>query len=282
MRAALHSLAAVLCLFLWLATSARAEPPPLLTIADGTYRAMTPPDWDGKTKLPMVLYLHGYRQSSEEVTADGKLVDAVTDAGVLLIVPDGAHGGWTFANAPGSGRDDVAFLASVIADAKTRFPVDASRIIAAGFSIGGSMVWDLACHDAKGFSAFLPISGDFWTPYPEHCDTGPVNLRHTHGANDTTFPMAGRPLRGGTFHQGAVAKSFEILEQTDACPADADETEQAGDLKCWIWTGCGSGKHIELCMHPGWHEVRPEQLHDGVVWALQFRRGSFRSRRIGD
>jgi polyhydroxybutyrate depolymerase len=273
MGAALRSFAAALCLCLSLAATARAEPPPLLTLADGTYRAVTPPGWDGKTKLPMVLYIHGYRQSSEEVTTDQSIVAAVTSAGALFVVPDGAHGGWTFPNAPGSGRDDIAFLGAVVTDAEKRFPVDASRIIAAGFSIGGSMVWDLACHDAKSFSAFLPISGDFWTPYPEHCDSGPVNMRHIHGANDTTFPMAGRPLRGGTFHQGAVAKSFEILEQTDACPAESDTTEQHGDLKCWDWTGCASGKRIELCMHPGWHEVKPEQLHDAVVWALQFRAG---------
>jgi polyhydroxybutyrate depolymerase len=221
----------------------------------------------------MLLYIHGFRQSSEEVTADEALVAAVTSAGVLLVVPDGAQGGWGFSHAPSRSRDDVAFLREVVADAKARFPIDASRIIAAGFSIGGSMVWELACHDATRFAAFLPVSGDFWLPYPEHCDSGPVNLRHIHGTNDATFPMSGRALRGGAFQQGAVGRSFEILQQTDACPAEADTTEQEGELKCWIWTGCASGKRIELCLHPGWHEVNPEQFHAGVVWALQFRGG---------
>jgi polyhydroxybutyrate depolymerase len=264
-----RNLAASICAWLSLAAAAQAEPP-LLTIADGSYRAVAPQDWDGKSPLPMVLYIHGYRQSSAEVTADQPLVDAVTSAGALLVVPDGAQGGWSFGNAPSRRRDDLAFLRAIVADAKARFPVDASRVIAAGFSIGGSMVWDLACHDAKGFAAFLPISGDFWVPYPEHCNSGPVNLRHTHGENDTTFPMNGRSLRGGAFQQGAVAKSFEILKQTDSCPAEADSTEQDGELQCWVWTGCGSGKRIELCLHPGWHEVKPEQLHAGVLWALRF------------
>jgi polyhydroxybutyrate depolymerase len=251
----------------FLALPARAEPV-LVTLADGTYRAVAPAGWDGKRPLPLVLYLHGYREDSVKVTANSDLVASVTALGALLVVPDGMDMSWSFGGAPSHKRDDIAFLHGVVGDAEQRWPIDKARVFAAGFSIGGSMVWDLACHGANGFAAFLPFSGDFWTPYPEHCETGPVDLRHTHAVNDHTFPMSGRPLFG-QFQQGDVHKGFAILEATDACAANFDREAHEGELDCESWTTCGSGKQLEMCLHNGDHQIQPDWLHRSVEWALQ-------------
>jgi polyhydroxybutyrate depolymerase len=244
--------------------------PGLLEVANGTYRAVTPPGWDGTRKLPLVLYIHGYGQSSADVTDDQALVEAATGSGAVLIVPDGLDRRWSFAGSPSQGaRDEIAFLRAVLADAERRWPIDESRVIAAGFSIGGSVVWDLACHASEGFVAFLPVSGDFWLPYPQGCESGPVNLRHIHGMNDQTVPMGGRPLRGGRFTQGDIGKSLAILQQTDGCGAEADHIEQQGELKCWIWSSCASGKRLELCLHSDGHMMKAQWLRDGIAWAFR-------------
>src|SRR5438128_7431154 len=174
----------------------------LFEIAGGTYRAVAPPNWDGVRKLPLMLYIHGYGQSSASVVDDETLVEAVTGSGALLVAPDGLQHSWSFAGSPSQGaRDEIAFLRAVIADAKRRWPIDESQVIASGFSIGGSVVWDLACHAADGFAAFMPVSGGFWLPYPERCERGSANLRHIHGTSDGTVPLAGRTIRG-RFNQG--------------------------------------------------------------------------------
>jgi len=209
----------------------RAEPG-LMTLADGTYRVAVPAGWDGKSKLPMMLYLHGYSQSSADVMDDHDLVDAVTGGGTLLVVPDGLGRTWAHVGSPSQARDDLAFLHAVAADAGTRWPVDPARIVAAGFSQGGSMVWDLACHAAEGFAAFLPVSGDFWLPYPTRCESGAVNLRHIHGTNDNTVPMGGRPIMGGRYTQGDIGKSMAILRQTDRC-GDEPCFELAPGVAAW-------------------------------------------------
>jgi polyhydroxybutyrate depolymerase len=243
-----------------LAIAAHAAPlraePLRAALANGSYRAVTPPGWDGKSKLPLLLYLHGYNQSSEDVTGDAALVDAVTGSGALLVVPDGLGKTWSHVGSPSHARDDLAFLRAVVDDARKRFPVDNARILAAGFSQGGSMVWDLACHASRGFAAFLPVSGDFWLPYPARCESGPVNLRHIHGMNDPTFPMTGRPLRGGQYTQGDIGKSLAIMQQTDRCGSEADRIEEEGELKCWIWSSCLSGKRLELCLHGDGHMMK--------------------------
>lgn len=252
----------------FLSVSAEAEPQ-RVSLVEGTYRGVVPPNWDGKRAMPLVLYLHGFREDSATITDNAGLVAAVNEFGALLIVPDGVDKSWSHTGAPSRKRDDIAFLHAVIVDAEQRWPVDKARIFATGFSIGGSMVWDLACHGATGFTAFLPFSGDFWMPYPEHCETGPIDLRHTHAVNDHTFPMSGRPLFGGQFHQGDVHQGFAILEATDSCAAEPDRKSRDGDLDCESWTNCGSGKQLEMCLHNGDHQIQPDWLHRSIDWALR-------------
>lgn len=268
LRAAL--VAAVLAAGALAGGGARAEEG-LYTLGDGTYRAVAPPGWDGKSAVPLVLYLHGYGQSSGDITGDAELVAAVTSLGALLVVPDGVGHAWSHVGAPRHQRDDLAFLHGVVADAERRWPVDAAKVYAAGFSIGGSMVWDLACHAARGFAAFLPVSGAFWLPYPEKCESGPVNLRHVHGLTDTTVPMAGRTIFG-QFTQGDVMKGWDILRATDHCAAAPDRKTQESDLNCEEWTSCAAQRVLELCLHGDGHDMEPRYLKGGVAWALQLGR----------
>jgi polyhydroxybutyrate depolymerase len=266
-------IAAILGLFLATAAPARADEASGAPVAlpDGTYRAVAPaPSGQGKP-LPLVLYLHGHGESSADVLANAPLVEAVTGLGALMVVPDGIEGSWSHRGSPEQARDDLAFLRAVLADAARRWPTDPHRIVATGFSQGASMVWDLACHAADAFSAFVPVSGAFWLPYPESCETGPVNLRHIHGLSDTTVPMLGRTIRS-KFRQGEVLVGFDILRRTDACPVEPDRNETTGPLECRFWSGCGSGRSLALCLHPGGHDIDPGQLRDGLAWALAFTR----------
>jgi len=231
-----------------------------------TYRALAPPHWDGKSAMPLLLYLHGYGQTSDEIANDKDLVAAVAEFGALFVIPDRPGHAWAHRGAPAEGRDDFGFLRAVIADAKAKFPIDAQKVYAAGFSIGGSMVWDLACHAAQGFAAFLPVSGAFWLPYPERCETGPVNLRHVHGVMDTTVPMGGRTIFG-RYTQGDVGKGWDILRATDRCGSEEDRKTREELLSCQTWSSCASGHQLQLCIHDDGHEIQPAWLLGGLRWA---------------
>ena len=240
-------------------------------VANGTYRAVAPPAWDGKSPVPLLLYLHGYGQSSGEIVGDPDLVGAVTSLGALLVVPDGLNHAWSHVGAPRRERDDLAFLHAVVDDAEKRWPVDRAKVYATGFSIGGSMVWDLACHAAQGFAAFLPVSGAFWLPYPTHCESGPVTLRHVHGLSDTTVPMQGRTILGH-FTQGDVRKGWEILRETDRCAVEPDSASKEGYLECETWSSCAAGHELSLCLHSDGHDMAPAYLHGGLAWAMTLKR----------
>jgi len=141
----------------------------------------------------------------------------------------------------------------VLDDVARRFPVDPARIMASGFSQGGSMVWSLACRMPTRFAAFAPVAGTFWEPLPESC-TGPrPPLIHVHGMSDGTVPLAGRALRNG-IRQGDVFRSFAILAPGSCTAAWADTARtEAPAPTCHVATGCGGSARLELCLHPGGH-----------------------------
>ena len=237
-------------------------------VDNGYYLVKTPPGWDGKSPLPVVVFFHGYGAEASEVVGDEPLAKAVNDLGAMLVAPGARNKNWSFPGKLMSERDDFKFVAAVLDDVEKRFPVDPQRIMATGFSVGGSMTWYLACHLGERFSAFAPIAGAFWEPLPVSCPSGPVALRHIHGTADRTVPMAGRALRGGLYKQGDVMESFSRLKKRDGCTDEpvAEEARDPMTCKTWSAKSCASGREVVLCLHPGEHEIEANWVADGFRW----------------
>jgi polyhydroxybutyrate depolymerase len=235
-------------------------------VAGGYYLWRAPAGWDGSAALPAIVYFHGWQGSAEDVLADTAMKKALDDAGILLIAPNGAGRTWSYPGSPGRHRDEFAFVSAVLDDAEARLPLRRDRLVASGFSQGGSMVWNLACRLAPRFAAFAPIAGAFWRPHPEHCATPPIRLRHVHGTADRTVPMEGRTLRGGVYRQGDVREGWALWLKANACPPKPPVTERAGGLSCETWADCGSRRRLSLCLHDGGHDMDSRWLVEAVRW----------------
>jgi polyhydroxybutyrate depolymerase len=233
-------------------------------IANGTYRVIAPGNWNGTSRLPVLMFLHGYGGEAADILNDEAVTTPAQALGVLLVAPDGLNGAWAHQGARIPLRDDRRFLLAVLADVRRRFSVDGSRIMLGGFSDGGSMVWDMACFAPLGFAAFLPFSGGFWERMPTAC-TAPVNLRHVHGTTDTMVPMDGKPV-GGRPGPASIMRGFAIWRETDRCETEADRKVVSGELACDVWR-CATRRTLELCLHPKGHGMEPEWLEDGLRWA---------------
>ena len=233
--------------------------------ASGTYHAALP---DRAAEAPVLVFLHGYGSSGANAIALTRMVQPALDRGYAVLAPDGlpratdgmGPASWNFY--PGwPGRDEAAFLDGVVEDAATRFGVDPSRVLLAGFSAGGFMVNYLACADPVAFDAYAPVSGGFWRPHPSACE-GPVRLFHTHGWADTTVPLEGRLLGGGRFQQGDIFAGLEIWRAANAC---ADEKPsgyaKTGEFLRRFWEACQQGSALEMALFPGGHTV-PEGWAD--------------------
>ncbi len=225
-------------------------------VESGSYRVSPPAGWDGTTPLPTAFFFHGYGGSADGEMQDLSLRKAFSDAGILLVFANGANKDWSFPGSPAQRRDDFAYVDRVLADLRSRWPVDARRLWATGFSVGASMVWAEACYRGDRFRAYVAVSGAFWGDIPADCPTGPVDLLQIHGLTDNTVPLEGRAIRR-VYHQSDVFASLARLREVDGCRSNPTGFATSGPLVCRSWTGCSSDRELELCLHAGGHMLPP-------------------------
>lgn len=267
---------AMFCLCLATASGARAAgpcgtPQGECPTAHGFYRLALPGNEGGQ--VPAVMFLHGWGGSSEGVMKNAAMLATLSARGYALIAPEGERTSpereqknWAVRDGRPYGRDDIAFLQEVLDDAAAH-GVDRGRILLAGFSRGGSMVWDVACHAPGTARAYAPVAGAFWEPLPERC-AGPVDLFHTHGWSDRTVPLEGRSVAGGTLTQGDAFASLRVLRAALGCNPQMPDTapmESGGNLWLRHWDHCPAGS-LELMLHPGGHGVPEGWLTRALDW----------------
>lgn len=227
-------------------------------LGDRHYRIAMP---EGQAGAPVgaVVFAHGYRGSAAAVMQNQNLRQVVSDMGLALIALKSADDDWVIPYAPrhmdSDGSVEFRYVEAVIEDAARRFPIDPKRLMAAGFSAGGMMVWNLACTMPERFAGFAAIAGTFWMKPPETCATPAASLVHIHGTTDPTVPLAGRPIL--ETRQGDVADSLDMYQALGGfSPSGEMEFE---DLECQNRRNA-TGDVLDFCLHPGGHTFRSSYL----------------------
>ncbi|MEM7749503.1 MAG: prolyl oligopeptidase family serine peptidase [Pseudomonadota bacterium] len=217
------------------------------------YYVRMPEGHNGKTKVGAIVYAHGYRGTAKAVMGNKWFRQLGNRLGVAFIAPKSSGGDWSLPNSPMRMRgepavDELAYFDRVLADATTRFAIDPKRIMMTGFSAGGMMVWNLACHRSNKFAGFVPIAGTFWRPVPQKCTTPPSNVIHLHGDRDKIVPLRGRPIR--PTHQGDVFKAISMYAEYGQFGPPKNVSR--GKLRCQARRS-GSGNILEFCLYNGSH-----------------------------
>ncbi len=241
------------------AQAVECGPPDAPCAVDGGTYNIVLPDPLPEGPLPVFVYLHGFAATGPGAAGHKPLVDPVLARGYAFLAPSGqpetlSNQGldWGVHDDFDWARDDHAFLAAVLDDAVARFGLDRDRVLLAGYSRGGSMVWDVACTTPGYAAGYAAISGGFWEPMWESC-AGPVHLFHMHGWTDRTVPVEGKEgdWFGQHYRMGSIWKGMALWQQTDGCGKAADAA-MAGDVWAKRWTGCAAGS-LTLALHPGNH-----------------------------
>lgn len=225
------------------------------TTQSGGYHMILP---DTPTPVGIVMHLHGGGGTGKGMLKSGLAMASVA-RGYIFVAPNGEHpeARWTRdwsvrADNMSHVRDDKLFLREVLADVRARQAVNDLPVLLAGFSRGGSMVWDVACYDPEVADAYAPMAGAFWDSLPEVC-AAPLRLFHTHGWNDRTVPLEGRSFADGAVVQGDVWAGLKVLRATNGCSKRQPESSSFdGDYWLRHWTDCAAGE-LHLLLHKGGH-----------------------------
>ena len=237
------------------------------SIAEGSYHYAMP--LDGSAAMPVIVHFHGYGSSGAAALRNAPVVEAATARGYIFVALDGTPGplapqrnDWSVRDGTPPWRDEAGFARAVLEDLAQRHAVDRNRVLMTGFSRGGSMVWDIACHDPTGFAAFAPASGAFWRPLPETC-SGPVKLLHHHGWSDKVVPIEGRQIPGLPIRQGDVFAGMGVLREAAGLGDDLPQSFSfEGDTLCRLWMD----EALRLCLHPGGHSPPPGWMDQVLDW----------------
>ncbi|MEM1385037.1 MAG: hypothetical protein AAGG06_15520 [Pseudomonadota bacterium] len=228
-------------------------------VQGGVYRALVP---EGTGPHPTVVYLYGSGGRSTEITRHRYFRQAIVDRGYALLVPAARDvtyvgnvrdTGWSLRNRREPQRDDVTFLRRVLDDAEGRFRIDRNRVLLAGQSDGGFLIWEIACHEPDLAAAYAVHAGSYGGALPERC-ARPVRFLHAHGRQDDVVPFQGERRNWGRVTSADVRQGLALLARTNRC---ASETPRAPvpfhGFQRVTWRNCAIGSALDFLIHEGGH-----------------------------
>lgn len=148
----------------------------------------------GARQLPLVLVFHGGASTPTAIARTSAMHRIGEREGFFVAYPTGYRGksGLTWHPSredEGPQTSDVDFIRALIEDLGHAYPIDPLRIYAAGFSIGGSLAYELACEASDQIAAIGVVGGTMLAP--RAAPLRPVPLIHIHGTKDRRVPLRG-------------------------------------------------------------------------------------------
>jgi len=161
------------------------------------YRLYVPPSYQPGRAAPLLFNLHGYGSTNLSQERSGDFRAIADTAGFLVVHPNGtidpgtSYLYWNAWN-QGGGPDDVAFLSALIDTLAQRYTLDPDRLYSAGYSNGGFMSYELACHLGGRIAAVASVCGSMENGRPGACrPTHPTPVLEIHGTGDTNVTYNG-------------------------------------------------------------------------------------------
>jgi len=236
-----------------------------------SYILHVPSKYDGKTRLPLVIDMHGKGGTSQgQMSGSGWLAKA--DAvGLVMIYPQGLYNSWNGGppNCPtlmcccqpaqDHNIDDAGFLRAVVAKTAQDGCIDLKRVYATGLSNGGVMSHWLGCDASDVFAAVAPVSGGNMIDCKPSRPITVVNYRGR--MDDNVLYNGGMSQPMGHVWPSAMA-DFTKWSDLDGC-TDGPVPMPMHPL-CQIRSQCAGGAEVVLCSPNAGHVLYGEAVREMV------------------
>jgi polyhydroxybutyrate depolymerase len=162
--------------------------------ASRSYILHVPSSYSGATAVPLVLDFHplgGTGAGEKGVLGMGAIADR---EGFIVAWPNGIDNAWNIGPCCTVSRsvNDLGFARGMVDAISSEGCVDAKRVYATGFSMGGGMSHFLGCNAADVFAAVAPHAFDLLQENEEPCaPSRPMSVLAFRGTNDFLIPWNG-------------------------------------------------------------------------------------------
>jgi phospholipase/carboxylesterase len=186
------------------------------------------PEYDTPDRAwPLVMALHG--GSGNGAAFLWSWLREARSHGAVVVAPTAIGGTWAL-----TGDDvDTPNLARILAAVRSRWNIDASRLLLTGMSDGGTFCYVSGLETASPFTHLAPVAATFHPLLAQVAD--PERLRNlpimlVHGALDWMFPVeTARRARQTLSSAGARLTYREIADLSHCYPREIN-----GDLLRWL------------------------------------------------
>jgi polyhydroxybutyrate depolymerase len=227
------------------------------------YRLFVPPGYDGRTRLPLVLDLHGSGGNAAGQARNSGLETLAATEAFLVATLQGDNNRWNVPVQDGR-ADDVAYVSDVIDHVAARACTDLTRVYMTGFSGGGRMTSLAACRLGSRLAAVAPVSALRW---PGPCDGPRVPVLTFHGLADPQNPYDGHAAGRGAEWLESVPEALAAWARHNGCRGEAILEDPAGPLSTMRYDGCGDNEVRMIRIDGLGHTWTKTEIDTtGVMW----------------
>lgn len=243
------------------------------------YLLTIPKRYNGRTRTPVIINLHGADDTSARQNAMTDMPPAAGRRGYIVVAPDALTSTVKTANVAIDGGlwnivpsftepvastttsvaveanmsqvDDVVFLNGLLDSLERQLCIDPHREYATGMSAGAAMTTWLSCQPKQRFAAVAPVSG---VNMPKYCPGNHLPPLVTfHGDADPAMPYTGNTVVGIALGVPTVDTRLNEIAGKEHCSTSPSETDIASDVVHRVWK-CPPGSAVELYkIHGGGH-----------------------------
>jgi polyhydroxybutyrate depolymerase len=228
------------------------------------YELAIPRRYDGTTRAPLLLSLHGFTSSIADVDAVSRYPRQAGRRGYVVVTPQAPRVVlpvttglvdvplWNIAPVfqprPGtfsqaSDGDDLGYLERLLDHLESTLCIDTGREYVSGISLGAGMTMALVCAPGRRFAAAAPVAGvNLATRCP---DPHATPLIAFHGDADPFVRFQGRDFFGLDVGLPAVPARMARFAELSGCDPDPTTSRPRPGVRLLAWR-CPTGMAAEL------------------------------------
>lgn len=219
-------------------------------VLERTYQMYIPPQAAAAQPLPLMLALHGFASTSDEFMTLTDFNSLAAEVGFVVVYPQATESPSVWFGGTGvllrqDDPRDLMFMTRLLDEVLATTCVDAQRVYAVGFSMGGGMVYRMACQLGDRIAAIATVAGAF-SAIPGGCQPAhPMPVIAIHGLDDPVVPFEGLGIflpSATTALNGWVTRNH--CDQTQVAAA-VNYTDGA------VFDRCADGVVVRLITVPG-------------------------------